>query len=280
MADDTTDTAPPLTVHKAFPAPAPAAPPVVYAGRNWIRTCSLTVGDAAGKSLDLSGFRVRFETISATIQTPSSANIIISNVSRELFNKVKNEFTQIPLACGYASAAQPGVIFSGTITEVQYGLKENWTDPLLVIWAKDGDRPYNQARLNQTLAAGWTPQSLVDISLQAMKPFGITMGQVLNVDLSTPKFPRGSPFSGMVRDYLREIALTKQASWNLNGGRLNFVHKNAVTPSSGVVLNSKTGMLGQPVQKTSGIDVRCLINSAITVDSNVRINQKALLRTQ
>ena len=35
------------------------------------------------------------------------------------------------------------------------------------------------------------------------------------------------PLSGMARDILRVVASSKNATWNLNGGKLNVVHTKA-----------------------------------------------------
>ena len=244
---------------------------------NFLPVATLTAED--GTDLLQGGLRLRFETISHTQQALGQANFIITNATPALVSSLA-EFKKVTLACGYKSGAAPGTIFSGTLTEYQYGEREKNTDPLLRLWAADGDSAYNQAKVSTTLAAGSTPKDIVQKSLQAMQPHGISMGQVVGIDLSQPKFPRGYVLSGMVRDVLREVALSKGATWNLNSGKLNMIGKGAAVPGGPVILNGSTGMIGQPIQRIEGIIVRCLINSAITVDSNVQIDQKSIVQTQ
>lgn len=250
---------------------------------NWLRQCyvSLSGSKTGGSDKVVSGggpndLRVRFQVISSTLQSLGSAEIIITNPSPNTVARVQQEFTQIALYAGYQD---PGaaLIFSGSITETQWGEKEGGTDKLLRIWAADGDKGYNQARVSKTLAAGSTPQTIVDASLEALKPFGVTMGQVVGVDLSSPQFPRGYILAGMARDYLREVATTKKATFNLNGGKLNIVGRTAQGQSSGVTLNAQTGMIGQPIQTPQGIIVQCLINPAIMVDSTVAIKSSSII---
>lgn len=247
--------------------------------RNWLRTCQITVN---GETIDFSApnaLRVQFQTISHTQQALSSAQIVITNPARSTVAKFQKESSKVSLLCGYEGGS-PGLIFSGDITRYQFGEKVNgYTDELLRIWARDGDGAYNQAKVNQSLAAGHTPQDIVNVSLKAMQPFGITMGQIVGVDLSQPKFPRGAAYVGLARDYLREIATNFGATWNINGGKLNFIAKGAPTPGGPVVLNAKTGMIGQPIVTVQGILVSCFINSAINVDTMIKIDTKSLVNT-
>ena len=249
--------------------------------RQFLRTGTITFsGGSSSKTIPFGGptdLRVRFESESSTQQSLGTANIIISNASKQTAAACQKEFTKVVLSCGYQGGS-PGVIFSGSITETQSGEREGWTDPLIRVWASDGDAGYNQGKITKTLAAGSTPKDIVQAGQQALAPFGIQMGRVIGVDLSTPVFPRAYVMSGMVRDVLREVALAKGATWNVNGGQLNMVGKDAAVPGNGVVLTPASGLLYQPIQRTDGIIVRCLINSAITVDSNIVLNQGDIIQ--
>ena len=252
--------------------------------RNWLRQAyvELSGSKTGGGSKVVSGgrqndLRIRFQVISKTVQTLGSAEIIITNPSKNTVSRIQQEFTKISLYAGYED---PGaaLIFSGSITETQWGEKEGGTDRLLRIWSADGDTGYNQARVSKTLSNGATPQTVVDTCLESLKPFGIEMGQVLGVDLSQPKFPRGYVVAGMARDFLREVATSKKATFNLNGGKLNIVGRNASVQDSGVTLNAATGMIGQPIQTPQGIIVQSLINPAIVVDTNVKIASSSIIK--
>ncbi len=246
--------------------------------RNWLRECHLIVGDNSGKGLDLGNLRVRFETISHTNQELASAQIVVTNPSRNTAAKVQSEFTKVVLKCGY-QGGNVGPIFSGTIVETQWGEKENnYTDELLRIWARDGDAGYNQAQTLQLwprarpLRTSSTPRS------RPCSPSASRWAKSIGIDLSQPKFPRGYVLTGMVRDFLREVATSKGATWNLNGGKLNMIAKGADVGGGTVVLNANTGMIGQPIERPQGIIVNCLINPAIAVDSRVQIDQRSIVQ--
>ncbi len=50
--------------------------------------------------------------------------------------------------------------------------------------------------------------------------------------------------------------------------------KTGVLPNQAVVLNSKTGLVGQPEQTNDGIKARCLLNPMLKIGGKVQINEK------
>lgn len=246
--------------------------------QNWLRQCYLSLSGTSTKVVSGGGqndLRIRFQTLSHTQQELGSAEIIVTNQSRETVAKVQNEFTKVELYAGYQD--NTGLLFSGEITVTQSGERENGTDGLLRIWARDRNTAYNQSTVNTTLAAGSTPQTIVDTCLKAMQPHGVSMGLLVGVDLSTPKFPRGYVLAGMARDFLREVATSKQATFDLTGGKLNIVAKGAPTPGSPIALNSATGLVGWPIVRPEGVIITCLINPAIQVHSMVQVDAGSLV---
>lgn len=236
--------------------------------RQWLRKCRLEF--AGGGGLIVEGgksdqLRVQFATESRTTQSPHQAQIIITNAAPATATKVQKEFTKLTLLAGYEEG-NFGPIFTGNTIETQYGEKVNdFTDTLLRIWCSGWDDAYNQAKVSTTLAAGCTPQDIVNTCLQAMSPFGVTLGQVAGIDLSQPRFPRGVVLAGMARDYLREVAQTAGATHTINDGKLDIIGKNATLPDTGIVISAATGMIGQPILRQDGVIVRCRINPAIRV---------------
>ena len=244
--------------------------------QQFLRTCTLSLSGGSGDSLVVRGggptdLRVQFAVESRTTQAPDQCQIVITNPAPATVAKVQNEFTDIVLSAGYEDNS--GQIFYGSIVETQYGEKVNdYTDTLLRIFAAAYDKPYNQGRISQSLAAGCSPQDIVDACVGVMAPYGITGSHVVGVDLSQPKFPRGVVLAGMARDYIREVALTARATWTLRDGKVNIIGANARDTGSTVVLSAKTGLIGQPILRQEGLIARCRINPAIQLSTNVQID--------
>lgn len=241
--------------------------------QQWIRKCSLIVGDGA-KGLELGEFRVTFQIIRATTQSPGRAMIRVYNLKADTEKQIQKEFTKITLKAGYEAAGAPyGVIFTGNTIEAPRG-RENPVDTYLDILAADGDQAYNYAVVSKTLAPGSTFKDQLKTIEEALKPHGVTLGYI--PDLGSAKMPRARVFHGMARDYLRTIARSTNCSWHIDQGKVDFVKNDGVKPGEAVVLNSDTGLIGRPIQTMNGILARCLLNPNLRIGGQVKIDQASV----
>ena len=135
-------------------------------GRQWLRRCSLLVGPKEGDALELGELRVAFTVKVSEQETPNSASIRVYNLSEATAGRIRKEFTRVILQAGYQGNCS--VIFDGNITKVALGQEGGpgagknggegeGLDTCLEISAGDGDRAYNYALVNTSLAAGSTP---------------------------------------------------------------------------------------------------------------------------
>lgn len=235
--------------------------------QQWIRYCKLTV-EGGGEAIDLSALRIRFNVAQHTLQSPNVGDITISNLSDQTVQRIKNEGTTVTLEAGYQSGY--GLIFKGQIIQKRRG-RENPVDTYLNILAQGGDQAYNHAVVNKSLAAGHTYRDQVNVAYEAMKPFGISLGYI--ADLGAKKMPRGRVLFGMARDVLRTVAMSTGTSWSIQNNQLTVVKDSEAAPGGAIVLNSRTGMIGLPVQTIDGIQVQCLLNPNIGPGTLIQINQ-------
>ncbi len=172
----------------------------------YLRYCKLTV-EGAGQAIDLSELRVRFQIDQQTLQTPNVADITITNLSDQTVQRITKEGTRVTLDAGYQDGH--GIIFSGQIIQKRKG-RDNPVDTYLNIIAQDGDRAYNQATVNKTLAPGHTYKDQVMAAYEAMKPYGVTLGHI--ADLGSKVMPASRVLFGMARDVLRVVSTSVGAS--------------------------------------------------------------------
>lgn len=241
--------------------------------RLWNRKCSLVVGDDEN-GLELAGFRVTFQAVHQTVQTPGQAVIRVYNLKPETEKQIQKEFTKIVLKAGYAEEGAPyGVIFSGNVREAIRG-RENPVDTYLQILAADGDQAYNYAVISKTLASGSTFKDQLQEIEKVLKPHGVTLGYI--PDLGNAKFPRARVMHGMAREYLRTIARSTNCSWHIDQGKVNFIPNDGVKSGDAIVLNSNTGLIGRPTQTMNGILARCLLNPNLRIGGQVQIDQSSV----
>jgi len=235
----------------------------------YIRQCNLVVSNAAGEGLDLSTLRITFAIKKTDGQTPNTATIRVYGLSENAANQIQAEFTQVDLQAGYQSNF--GVIFSGTAKRIRKGRESN-VDSFLEIQAADGDGAYNFAVVNATISAGATQRDQIEQAAKVMQAKGVTQGYI--APDNSQALPRGKVMYGTSRDYLRQSSETVGASWSIQDGKLQLVPLTGVLPNQAVVLNSKSGLVGQPEQTNDGVKFRCLLNPNLQIAAMVQIAQK------
>lgn len=238
--------------------------------RQWIREFGLQIEGQSG-TVDLSQLRGRFQVRLAVVQSPNSAEIIVTNLKEETAQLIRKEGQKVSLTIGYQDG--PSIAFTGNIIQKRVG-RENPVDTYLAIVAQDGDIAYNYATVSKTLAAGSTFKDQVDVVLEAMKPYGVTKGFIS--DLGSQKMPGPRVLFGMARDVMREIATSTGAFWTIQDGKLDVVKAKETKPGDVIVLNSQTGMIGRPVQTFDGVIARMLINPRVRPNTRIKIDEASI----
>ena len=240
--------------------------------RQWIRAVHLTAEGGGGK-IDLSTLRIRFTIQEHAIQSPATLNAIVTNVSKSTMRRFEaKEFTKVTLSAGYGE--NESVIFKGSIIYANSG-RETPTETYLRLQCLDGDAAYNFGVVNKTLGAGATGKDQYDALLEAMKPFGIEKGHVTDA-VAKLKFPRPLVMYGQVKDFLRTLAHSTDATWAIRQGKLDMVGKLETKPGDTVVLNAATGMIGMPERGQQGIVVRALLNPQIAVCRKIKLDNASI----
>ncbi len=237
------------------------------------RVCTLIVSDRSLNGLDLSELHIKFVVKRSDTMTPNVADIRVYNLEEQTAIRIRKEFTHVTLQAGYEG--NYGVIFQGNIKQVILG-RESATDTFIDIIAGDGDKAYNFAVVNATIAAGATQLDQVNAAITAMTPKGVTAGHI--GDMPTEQLPRGKVMYGNARNYLRDVAQTSKKAWSIQDEKVTFVSLTSYLPGERVVLTSKTGMIGTPQQTNEGVNVKCLLNPMIRIGSRIQIDNKSVER--
>jgi hypothetical protein len=233
----------------------------------YLRSATLIASTSTGDGIDLTALRVKFAIRKSEVQTPNSAEIRVYNLSDTTKAQFKNAYARIVLQAGYVGNA--GVIFDGTIKQVNAG--QDGADTHLDIYAGDGDVPYNTALINTTIGAGATYKSQIDDICRAS---GLPQGYVS--DLQDRPLPRGKVYYGLARDALRQVSASASGVWSIQDGRVQIVKSEEVLPNSAVVLNARTGLIGQAEQTNEGVKIQCLLNPQLRVGGVIQIDNSSI----
>ena len=248
-------------------------------GRQWLCRCSLLVGPKEGDALELGELRVAFTVKVSEQETPNSASIKVYNLSEATAGRIRKEFTRVILQAGYQGNCS--VIFDGNITKVALGQEGGpgagknggegeGLDTCLEISAGDGDRAYNYALVNTSLAAGSTPDDHVRACMKAFSAKGIEPGYIPL--LPGQKLPRGKVMYGMARAYMRDTARRTGTAWSFQKGKMQMVPASGYLPGEAVVLSAGTGLIGTPKANDKGIEIKCLLNPRLRIGGRVRLD--------
>ena len=240
----------------------------------WGRKISLVLV-RGGEGLDLSAFRIKFETQNADVQTPNSCKVTVYNLAAQTIREItgKGEYTDLVLSAGYETG-NFGTIFRGTIKQFKIG-RENATTTYLEIYASDGDIGYNQGIVNKTLAAGATPKDALKATAEAMPGLGKDFGSLTITKQNIPNI-RGSVLFGMARARMRDITTYLDAGWSIQDGQVVVTDNTGYRDGEAVEINVATGMVGVPEQTDGGVRVTCLLNSRIRVGGRIKLNNQEI----
>lgn len=261
----------------------------------WNRFFTITMESVDGYQFTLGELRVVFSIKKQPYTIfPGSVGVFrIYNPSEDTANQLMDaEFANVKLYAGYygyqdASGNYPdqtsGLIFMGGIRFTQRG-KDDAATTWVEVEAIDGWKGCLYGRINHTIAKGYTDNDLVTIGLNALQQFGISAGNITQLD--SPVFPRGRAIYTTVMELLDEVAEGHKCYWWIEDNQVHMQPLDDMSRSTNpsqniVVLNSDTGMVGMPTQTMgSGIKVRCLINPNIKLGDTIRINQRDIIRAQ
>lgn len=237
--------------------------------RQWKRKVQVVIGKA-GTGLMVENLRIHFEVAKTIESAPNVAVIKIYNLHPDNEAKIKNEFDEVLLNCGYEGAMR--LVFRGNIKHV-YRYRDK-TDYITEIEAGDGDKDFRSAVMNETLGAGTTNAQLVDRAVGSFKGTGGTTKG--HVQVNERARIRGKVISGNTRDVINDVARESGANWSIQDGQLVIVNANDVLPGQAIVIRADTGMLGAPEINDKGIAVKCLINPQLRVNGAIQLDNNGI----
>ncbi len=243
--------------------------------RQWIRNVSLTADGA----IDLSAMRIKFNIRYYTTNEPTTAEIRVYNLKKDTAQKfIKMEYQNIRLAVGYQGAL--GDIFNGTIVYVRMG-RETPTETYLDLYAQGSDVAHNEAYVNKTLKKGSTGSDAFDAIAKSFKEYGVKIGYKPEDLLKKLVFNRPYTLYGAAKDLMRDLARSTGSSWNISNKELVMLPNNSKGLEGGIrKVNSRSGMIGMPIQSTNGIIVRMLIDPSIKVNSQIQVDEGSIQRAE
>lgn len=199
--------------------------------------------------------------------------INIYNLSPETETDIFKNGNSVILEAGYENGAF-GQIFRGAIRQAIRG-KEDGVTYFLKLVCIVGDEELNVGLCNLTLSANQDARTIIQqIARSSSVPFDVNIDQALSLQTTQ----RGKSVFGKPGDHLRSIALNNNAVFYFDDGVANLSPLSKAPPSVLPELNATNGMIGIPHQTDNGVEVRCLINPNIRLDSWIKLNNRDIIQ--
>lgn len=242
----------------------------------WDRIVSVIVTDLkTGKGLELGELEITFHVHHNTFIVPHTADLTIYNMHPDTITRIKKEFNGLVIRAGYPGNF--GTIFTGTIKQVRYG-RTDGADTFVTITAADGDEAYTEAVMGKTLDSGYTQRQVWAAIGETIS--GTNTLAPLPDGLKDIKASRGKVMFGPLKDFVRDFADSNKVLTTIDHGVLTAMPVFAGKPGDAVILNSTSGMVGVPEQTDVGVNVRMLLNPAVSWGKTIYINERDIVQTQ
>jgi len=217
-----------------------------------------------------SGLRITFKVNQANSMTPNTAEITIYNLADNTADNLIKENNYVILQAGY-EWGNAGTIFTGTIKAYKKG-HESVTDSYLKIYAADGDAGINQSTINKAFKANTPAPQKLEAMEKEMEKYGVIKGYVDLGAVTIGPNIRDEVYYGLIADHIKDFHRQNGAMGNVLDQKYNYARPQDYIPGAIVELTAASGLIGFPEQTQDGINVTCLINSAIRLRQRIRLN--------
>nr|DAN05330.1 MAG TPA: tail protein [Caudoviricetes sp.] len=232
------------------------------------RRCRVILADKDNNALDVSELRVVFNCTKSMAMEPNLSVIKIYNLNVPTENKIMNDMVRVTIEAGYEGNIF-GQIFDGDIIQT-ISYKEDSTTFVLEILAVDCDRAINFNFVNFTLTKGLTQRKqLEEISNRAGNP--VSLGSISS-KLNTKALTRGKTFFGKQSDYVRQLARSNELQGYYENGEINIIDVGELPEGEILEIGTQSGLVGFPEQTDFGIEIKCLINPLLKINSLFHID--------
>lgn len=232
------------------------------------RRCRVIFADKDDNAFDVSELRAVFNCTKSMAMEPNLSVIKIYNLNVPTENKIKNDMVRVTIEAGYEGNIF-GQIFDGDIIQA-ISYKEDATTFVLEILAVDCDRAINFNFVNFTLTKGLTQRKqLEEISNRAGNP--VSLGSISS-KLNVKALTRGKTFFGKQSDYVRQLARSNELQGYYENGEINIIDVGELPEGEILEIGTQSGLVGFPEQTDFGIEIKCLINPLLKINTLFHID--------
>lgn len=204
--------------------------------------------DEIGAHLD-----VAFSVERSLKPEPNTAELQVWNLNADNRSALEElEKVAVQIDAGYGDTQ--ALLYLGNMRTV-FTIRDG-PDLITNIQSGDGEKEYQQSRINVSIAKG---TSNVDVFAQVAKALGVSTGNLDNPTIKTqilfspPMFPQGTVLSGQVSSIVTQLASSVGLEWSIQGEALQFLIARQPILGKAVSLTPNTGLIGSPSVDNEGV---------------------------
>jgi len=211
---------------------------------------------------DYTGLRTQFKIAKTSESGANQAKITIFNLNEDSRTSLEEKDLKVVLECGYSGNV--GELFRGDILKVASIKKgEDW---LTHIEAGDGQKALQAKHIDKSWGPG-TP--FIAIIQQAILGLGLTQGPAVPVGADIAL--GGFSFSGPIKKLLDVLAKRFGFEWSVQNEVVQISYDGAPTLDIPVVINPRTGVIGNIIKREKGIEFKTLLDTEIKPGKTISV---------
>jgi hypothetical protein len=222
--------------------------------RQYLRQYTLVLDDGENQRI-IRQLRIGFEIKKSIQSYPNLAKIVIYNPNKDTIAVCQKKYSKVLLSAGYENDEK--LLFKGQIRTAL--INKKGVDQIVTIFSGDGQKDWEGSFFNKTYSSDTKLDVIID---QLVGSFQNTTKGIIPKLGSIGDKMRGQTLSGLTRDILDQFAQNYGFQWSIQDGVFNLRKNNEIdTSTEMLVINSLTGMIGEPTVTHIGADVKILLNA-------------------
>ena len=222
--------------------------------RQYLRQYTLVLDDGENQRI-IRQLRIGFEIKKSIQSYPNLAKIVIYNPNKDTISVCQKKYSKVLLSAGYENDEK--LLFKGQIRTAL--INKKGVDQIVTIFSGDGQKDWEGSFFNKTYSSDTKLDVIID---QLVGSFQNTTKGIIPKLGSIGDKMRGQTLSGLTRDILDQFAQNYGFQWSIQDGVFNLRKNNEIdTSTEMLVINSLTGMIGEPTVTHIGADVKILLNA-------------------
>ncbi len=203
---------------------------------------------------DYTGLRTQFKISKTSESAPNKGTIKIFNLNQASRTELERDDLKVILEAGYPGGVEE--LFKGDVAKVSsVKVAPDW---ITTLECGDGEKSLRVKHIDKSWGAG-TPFSA--IIGQALLGLGLTQGP--NVPVGADIAIGGFSFSGPIKRLMDLMAKRFGFEWNVQNETVQISMDGVPTLDVPVIINPRTGVIGNIIKREKGIEFKTLLNPKI-----------------